>query len=347
MRHWLHTSKLLLLFFTVFSFFIVLTSSILFFNQTKLNQQYPFGTSDSILFKIENNDNSFVTNGDLLLWMERQPQGFLMTHNQPFSKTLEVYSSTPIKIKTENGNIYSFLAADIANEAVLSKERKTDCVRKQGAFFFYYNQHSYQVNRFSDDALQDIYEYILNLKAVLSNGSSLPVTGTFVLDAGKSTPELFQNLCTYIHACSPTTQISELKNATANPLTQLQQSEDKQMLLVGTALLTLLLMLNIASLNRNWLAHKRKELFVRYLVGAEKSRLLSAVAKDYSSAFLCSLAVGSILAIIFSRFFHPFQYLSFSVSPISLACAWFIALALGGISLISIMIHARKMIPRI
>lgn len=215
-----------------------------------------------------------------------------MTHNQPFSKTLEVYSSTPIKIKTENGNIYSFLTADITNEAVLSKERKTDCVRKQGAFFFYYNQHSYQVNRFSDDALQDIYEYILNLKAVLSNGSSLPVTGTFVLDAGKSTPELFQNLCTYIHACSPTTQISELKNATANPLTQLQQSEDKQMLLVGTALLTLLLMLNIASLNRNWLAHKRKELFVRYLVGAEKSRLLSAVAKDYSSAFLCSLAVG-------------------------------------------------------
>lgn len=305
MKQWLHESRLLLIFFSFFSFFISIACAVFLSNQTRQLPTYPFLSRQGLSFSIPESEENRLTYQDLYLFLLENREPLTVTKTDSFTHTVEVYATSPV----EAGG--SWAVGEPRAEAVLSAEEKPRCVERDGAFYYYYNNYAFRVVRFFEPEAEPLpFNYGINLLSSLQNNPSIPLAGDFALDAGAGSAGVFEKLNRFFQQKSPGLA---LEAAEIGGETRRAFSADDKMVAAGVCVLACLLLLNIVSLNRNWLSQKKKELFVRRMAGGGKGRILFEFLREYSAAAATGFLFGGGAAFLFSRL-SPFRFIAFHMS---------------------------------
>lgn len=318
MKNWLYETKLLLPFFCVISFFLTMSFALFTSASQAKAPVIPFLSQSGVSFQISNEQGT-MKNKDFLLLCSSLPKAVVITRGDSFSKTVELFSSAAVSMGAEKR--YDFSTENPV--AVLSKDRRQECVEKDGALYFSYGNRSHPVAGWLDGSVQGSgYTCVLGLGSVLAAHPELSFSGTFSLDAGTNTAAVLQEL---EDACGTFSGVTLTRLGTVNEQRKESLKEDNKLVLGAIGLLTLLLCLNLVRLLDNWLSLKRRECRVRSLLGANEFRLGLALAGSYAPVILCSTVLGAGLAWVVSLF-HPFSFVSFHMS---LAAVGFSALMMA------------------
>lgn|GEM_PF-1169769 len=199
-----------------------------------------------------------------------------------------------------------------ANTIIISEKLKDKCIKKDGKLFYQNDTNYFEVigvfrsstNTINSDA---IAYYNLSASNFVSDNMLYDnyIFGNFQIDAGTKTAEVVRKLNDY---CTVKVTRSVIDNTF---IEKLQKTLSSQGITVFPIILIMfLILLNSINIASNWIENRKKEIFVRRLVGATSRNISLMLFKDFMSiitlsyipAFLLMLAMSKVDLVIFLKF---------------------------------------------
>lgn len=245
-----------------------------------------------------------ITLSDMLQFLKDQ-ESELILFKESETKIFGVYT---VNHKFEPNIVWgrTFSQEDFMNKTntiIISEELNDKCIEKNGEKFYGFDANYFEVigvfksndNIINKDALA---YYNLASKKITSKNLIYDnyILGNFQIDAGDKTKELVKNLDDY---CTVKITRSIIDNSFSE---RLQKTISSQSLtLFPVILIIFMIILNSISVSSNWIENRKKEIFIRRLVGATNGRIAIMLFKDFFLIATFSYIVALLLAIIMSK----------------------------------------------
>ena len=229
------------------------------------------------------------------------------------------------------------------NTIIISKELENDCVEKEGKMFYNFDANYFEVigvfkqsnNPINKDALA--YYNLASGKLMSKNPIyDNYIFGRFQMDAGSETEEVVSLLNDY---CT----VEVLKSTTDNRFSErLQKTISAQgITLFPIILIIFLIILNSVSISSNWIENRKREIFVRRLVGATNQKISIMLLKDFLLISTSSYILALLFIVNISRL-DLIIFLGFKFSTQTIIFSYIITILTGLISIGSILITYYK-----
>lgn len=189
------------------------------------------------------------------------------------------------------------------NTIIIYEGLKDKCVEKDGKKYFQYDANYFEVigvfkpssNTVNKDALAyyNLSSEKLESKNIIYDNY---IFGQFQIDAGRRTAEIVRKLDDY---CTVKITRSTIDNGFVE---KLQKTISAQGLaLFPIILIIFMILLNSINISSNWIENRKREIFVRRLVGATNKKISIMLLKDFFLIITLSYILVLLLAIIVSR----------------------------------------------
>lgn len=202
------------------------------------------------------------------------------------------------------------------NTIIINQKLKDKCIDKNGKKFYEFDTNYFQVigifkpnnNNINKDALA---YYNLASKKIISKNLIYDnyIFGEFEIDAGDKTKEIVKRLDDY---CIVKITRSVRDNSFKEILQKTISSQS--LTLFPVTLIIFLIILNSISVSSNWIENRKKEIFIRRLVGATEKRIAIMLFKDFFLISTSSYIVALLLAMIVSKL----QLITFFIFKLSI-----------------------------
>lgn len=281
---------------------------------------------------------------DMLTFLETQKSKLILLKESD-SKVFGVYSLG----YTFSPNILSgrtFTKDDFekkTNTIIVSESMQDKCIEIDGKRFYEFDANYFEVigifkpsdNLINKDAIAyyNLSSSQLKSKNIIYDNY---IFGRYQIDAGDKTLEIINQLNNY---CTVKVSRSSTDN---NFLERLQKTISSQGLtLFPIILIIILILLNSVNLSSNWIENRRKEIFVRRLVGATDRKISIMLLRD----FFIVISMSYIIVLLISMMIHKIDLvilLNFKFSPETIFISYTTTLLVGLISAGLMMITYRK-----
>lgn len=241
---------------------------------------------------------------DMLTFLKNQKSRLILLKESD-SKVFGVYSLD----YTFSPNILSgrtFSRDDFekkTNTIIVSENIKDKCVEIDGKRFYEFDANYFEVigifkpsdNPINKDAIAyyNLSSSQLKSKNIIYDNY---IFGRYQIDAGNKTSEIVNQLNNY---CTVKVSRSSADNSL---LERLQKTLSSQGLtLLPIILIIVLILLNSVNLSSNWIENRKREIFVRRLVGATDKKISIMLLRDFFTIITISYIIVLLLSIMIHK----------------------------------------------
>lgn len=170
--------------------------------------------------------------------------------------------------------------------------------------YFYHENNQYNIigvfsNR--DKGATKTVQYYYNLFA--QNNLNEDINGTYILNAGEHTEKILNKFISYINNLDNDLEIVNIEKIQTSKKDILKESIYKEPLIIYSIIICiLLLVLNTFSSTSRWLYYKRKEIYIRKLVGATDYQIKLRLLIEYLIVILFSCILGIVVSVLVVKF---------------------------------------------
>lgn len=301
------------------------------------NNYYAFSVGECRDKIIKNN----ILLVDMLNFLEKQNTAIVLLKETDM-KIFGVYAvSRRFEPDIVSGRTFS--EDDFENKTttiVISEDLINSSIEKNGTKFYRHDTIYFEVigvfRRSANTVNQDALAYfnlateeLKTINIIYDNH----IFGNFQIDAGQKTTEIVKKLDDYI-------TVEVTRSAIDNTFTErLQKTLSTQRLSLSPIVLVIALMLlNSIDISSNWIENRKKEIFVRRLVGATNQAISLMLLRDFMVIVTLSYIPALVMAVIVSEIdlqgFHSFR-LSIDTVAISYIIVMLTGLISAGLMLVT------------
>lgn len=313
-RQILHKSLPLIIFFLSVAALLSLSSASLFYWKDQIQNNKDFLGDDAVQINIKcpiGAKEEYPDFDSVISQLNEEKVDYLLYKDFSIAGCKGVYFSKNSRFNPEIVEGRNFDDTDftqrsktiIINESMISK-----CTEGNGKKYFYFENEKYEVigvfrnnlNNYNF-ALVRAADCFINMTALADSQKSAFFMGTFYLDAGKHTPELYEKLENLIMEFE---DYSIKKNPVGESGLSILKSvlQFRWPIFCSLIIATLLLSLNIYSATTYWIEGRRKEISIRRLTGATIYKVKILFLRDYVLLTTAGYLAGLIFSIIIMKF---------------------------------------------
>lgn len=336
----------LMLFFAVLSFVVTAAFALVF--QTGAREKAWAGYSrDTLAVTIgqENVGGKLFTNADFLSFFKRCPAPVTLVQANAVTRQALFYATAESSLRDFGANASLFSRFETRPAAILAETERQRCVERGGKMYDTSRNLEFEVLAFYPRHTHPYAGYF-PLVYILEQRPGEVFQGSFYLDAGENTQQIYQSLHDAVLSVSSVAEIS------ANPLdgtqarrTQSTQADTAYSSVIVTVVVCVML-LNLYHIVYYWLAGKRKELDIRMLTGAPAGRLVRQMAVRFFAAAAIAALLGGGAAWLCIGFGLFFPRADAESAIAALGCSALLVLAGVGVGTTMLVVRLRRQIQR-
>ena len=330
MRQFFHKSSVLILFFSSIAFVVSLGFSII--NAAFIqNHSLPYFMSEhTIKLTVHQPDPQEGLNyNEFKQWLLNIDADVTVYKELSLSNGKEVYSTKISSLYSQVISGRGFTAEELKSShsgALISSDMLDDCT-KEGNHYYYVHKNEQLIVLGVIESETSVY--FASLLKAFTKEKDNHVKGIFYFDADEKSEYICDELISLIQTKEPMATFEKSKVAVATMTTLKQLLGDQLIIVIAITIMLFLVLLNIFTITALWLTGKRKEIFVKKLVGAKGYQIATDLFFNYSIINIISYLFGISIAFLFTHLGIVDIETSFTL--ISISISFIFCLTVGAI----------------
>ncbi len=305
MRQYLYKAKLMITIYVMVSILFSLGGVAVYKNKMQITKSFSSLSDNYIIGAISQNEESGKTFSieDFINIIKLNNYDFILAKEYMGVYGRAIYSTNPSLIKLHIIEGRNFIKQDFdnnTNTVIISDNIVNQCSKENNKLFYSYGSKKYRViGIFKGEKYitANTVECYFNLNSI--NLKDDIYFGNFIFDSKEKSIEKFKNIEKNIKEIYSDTYLEFDKIGTKQAekyISVMNNFEFMYGLLICTAILVLL---NSFSTCRNWLEGKKKEIYIRRMVGAEKFQIYLWIILNYLLITGFSFIIGIFITKLF------------------------------------------------